>query len=160
MALIIAAIGDPNVIGQCPAGHLKSQLSLQLMNSLVAHLVGACFSLLPVRDCSGTNLVAIAWRTSLSGQSTDWSGKALPLSRLLDILKDTAAAAEDDFSTRLICATYTVIWLLCAVDPDFWEEATGSDALGSVTQDLLLDPRQELRQKIAAIITETCGKEE
>lgn len=40
MALVLAAIGDANVIGRCPAGPLKSQLSLQLMSSLVDHLLG------------------------------------------------------------------------------------------------------------------------
>lgn len=40
MTLVLAAISDPDVIDRCPAGHLKSQLSLQLMSSLVDHLLG------------------------------------------------------------------------------------------------------------------------
>ena len=38
VTLILAAIGDPDVISRCPAGHLRSRLSLQLMNSLVDYL--------------------------------------------------------------------------------------------------------------------------
>lgn len=38
VTLILAAIGDPEVINRCPAGHLRSRLSLQLMNSLVDNL--------------------------------------------------------------------------------------------------------------------------
>ena len=66
---------------------------------------------------------------------------------------------EDEYSHRLICATYKVVWQLCRVAAGFWEQVTESDAFGSVTQDLLLDPRQELRHEVAGIITTACGKE-
>lgn len=96
---------------------------------------------------------------SLPGEETNWSGEVPPLRRLLDILTAAVSTEEDGYSQRLICATYTVIWLLCRVAPGFWDQVTGSDAFGSVTQDLLLDPRP-LRHRVAKIITETCGKEQ
>ena len=102
----------------------------------------------------------VARQPLLSGEDPDWSGEVPSLHRLLDILTAAMSAEEDGYSQRLICATYTVIWLLCRVVPGFWEQVTESDAFGSVTQDLLLDPRQALRHRVAKIITETCGKEQ
>lgn len=102
----------------------------------------------------------IACQALQSSQKVGWSGKAPPLHRLLDILKAAASNAEDEYSQRLICATYTVIWLLSVVAPGFWEEVMKSDAFGSATQDLLLDHRPALRHRIAKIITEACSKEQ
>jgi hypothetical protein len=82
------------------------------------------------------------------------------LSRLLDVIETAATAPENEYSTRLVCATYTVIWLLGRVAPAFLEEIMASETLGSVTQDLILDSRLELRRKISAILSEACSNDQ
>lgn len=69
------------------------------------------------------------------------------------------STAEDEYSQRLVWATYTAIWLLCRVAPSFWEQVTESDAFGSATQELLLDHRKTLRDRVYNILKEACGKD-
>lgn len=70
------------------------------------------------------------------------------------------STAEDEYSLRVICATYTAIWLLCRVDTSLWEQITESDAFGSATQELLLDPRKALRDRVYSILKEACSKDQ
>ncbi|PKS12676.1 hypothetical protein jhhlp_000884 [Lomentospora prolificans] len=140
LMLIFAAISDPDVIDKCPTGHLKSQLSLQLMNCLVDLLT--------------------TWQMSVTSQEMDWADKAPPLDRLLTILREAHSTPKDAHSLRLIPATFTAILLLCVVSAGYWDELTKTDAFGSLTQELLLDPKFAIRDKISQIIKDACLDEQ
>ncbi|CAI4218916.1 unnamed protein product [Parascedosporium putredinis] len=139
LKLTFAAISDPNVIERCPSGHLKSQLSLQLMTCLVDLLT--------------------TWQISVSNKETDWEESTPPLDRLLAILREAHSNPNDEHSLRLIPATFTAILLLCVVRAGCWDELVKTDEFGTLTQELLLDPRFAIREKVSKVVKEACRDE-
>ena len=130
MSLIVAAMTDENILGQCPSAELRILLGTHLVQ---------CFVEI-VRDPS---LPETAWKVL----------DAPLLERLVTICSSPAADSSPEGRTGHICLCLEGIFECCSRSPVFWSAfGTHEKALTLVKDSLLYDPRLPVRQHTASII--------
>lgn len=130
MSLLVAAICDPDVVGQCSSEVLQILLSLHLVENFVQLLKEA--------------------------MDTEWVGQFLTPTLqdcLLEMLSTAAVAPSSQNSLELINRSLEALFECCAKSSQFWEDLKGQSALKQVMQALLLsDERPFVRKNVAKLI--------
>ncbi|KAI0455620.1 hypothetical protein F5B21DRAFT_503179 [Xylaria acuta] len=131
ISLIIAAICDPDVIGQCFNEDMRLQLGLELVDTFVQLL----------KESIEPNLLSQLLTPGLH-------------ERLMAILISGAKADGSKISVDLVHRCFEALLECCAKSDKFWTIFRGQAVVGDVIQTLLLsDERPFVRKSIAKLIT-------
>ncbi|KAI1743518.1 hypothetical protein F4680DRAFT_347067 [Xylaria scruposa] len=131
IALIIAAICDPDVIGQCSNVDIRLQLSLELVDNFAQLL----------KESIEPNLLTQLLTAGL-------------YERLMAILISGVKADGDKISVDLVHRCFESLLECCAKSDSFWTIFWGQAVVGEVIQTLLLsDERPFIRKTIVKLIT-------
>ncbi|KAI1752847.1 hypothetical protein F4782DRAFT_546176 [Xylaria castorea] len=131
ISLIIAAICDPDVIGQCFNVDMRLQLSLELVDTFAQLL----------KESIEPNLLSKLLTPDLH-------------ERLMAILISGAEADGSKISVDLVHRCFEALLECCAKSDKFWAIFRGQAVVGEVIQTLLLsDERPFVRKTIAKLIT-------
>ncbi|KAI1074724.1 hypothetical protein F5B20DRAFT_429744 [Whalleya microplaca] len=131
MSLIVAAICDPDVVGQCSSEAMQIQLSLQLVDGFVQLL----------KETVKIGAVKRFLTPDLS-------------KRLLVILASAAAAQTSNDSIDLITWSFEALLESCTRNKEFWTTFYDQIQIQEVIENLLFDPRQIVRRSITRLIAD------
>ncbi|KAJ2985180.1 hypothetical protein NUW58_g5673 [Xylaria curta] len=130
VSLIVAAICDPDVIGQCSNKDMILQLGLELVDTFVQLL----------KESIESQLLSELLTPELHD-------------RLITILRSGARAESSKISVDLVHRCFEALLECCAKSDQFWTMFRGQTVVGEVTQTLLLsDDRPFVRKSIAKLI--------
>jgi ubiquitin carboxyl-terminal hydrolase 34 len=130
MSLIVAAIADKEVLGQCPSAELRTLLGKHLVQCLVDI----------IRD---PLLPEAAWKLL----------DALLLERLVTLCSSPASASSSATETEYFWLCLEVMLESCSRSAIFWSAFCNHEgAIELLKRALLLDPRAAVRHHLASII--------
>ncbi|KAI1179999.1 hypothetical protein F4777DRAFT_574284 [Nemania sp. FL0916] len=130
IALIVAAICDPNIIDRCSNEDMRMQLALELVDTFV-HLL---------KDTIGPHLLSQLLTPGL-------------YERLMTTLTNGLHAKSSNVSVDLVHRCFEALLECCAKSDGFWQVFRAQQAVAEVIQSLLLvDERPFIRKSIAKLI--------
>ncbi|KAK1640523.1 ubiquitin carboxyl-terminal hydrolase [Colletotrichum phormii] len=133
-ALVVAAISDREILGDCASGALQNRLTYNLMNVYGLTFRDPDIDELDVRP----KPVAMA-----------------PADRLVEILRSAVSAPNHNGLISLIASTFSAILRSAAVDSAFWMSLKALPDLEELMGSLLLDePSDAIRANIAKLLEE------
>ncbi|KAK1691356.1 ubiquitin carboxyl-terminal hydrolase [Colletotrichum godetiae] len=133
-ALVVAAISDCEILGDCASGALQNRLTYNLMNVYGLTFRDPDIDELDVRP----KPVAMA-----------------PADRLIEILRSAVSAPNHNGLISLIASTFSALLRSAAVDSAFWMSLKALPDLEDLMGGLLLDePSDAIRANIAKLLEE------
>ncbi|KAL2881375.1 hypothetical protein SGCOL_003325 [Colletotrichum sp. CLE4] len=133
-ALVVAAISDREILGDCASGALQNRLTYNLMNVYGLTFRDPDIDELDVRP----KPVAMA-----------------PADRLIEILRSAVSAPNHNGLISLIASTFSALLRSAAVDSAFWMSLKALPDLEDLMGGLLLDePSDAIRANIAKLLEE------